>query len=664
MLKVDKRIKDMPWPEKYRHDGNQNFKVTLSWPVVDHERFLVATFVKNRANHTNSHGADFRLVCSKKQNRVAVLYKGGRCKRDHLDTPLNGFGTGCGYCYPEISSADEKALLKWLGERQTGNHGMPELYDWTYQAVQDEIQAEKEKRGEIMDEDVMLCPDGIPDGLERYIRNVMLPEDKVLIYKKGNTRGLCYQCGQHVRAGSGPRFRQNETVRCPNCGEKVTGYLETGESYKAEYVNNVATIQKGKDGKTVFVRLWHLLRDPTAKWDDIQQYLREVARYAVRGDKIARFQHEAKENYYTKAYRYGLSTWTRMGRSCEVYDGSYFFYLPPEWRDILSGTSLQFCELKDFISKGKNNCANNPIRLLLDWSRYPAIEKFWKTGYTTLVKARISHPSKNIQTVIKWRKNRLQDALGFPIRLLKFKPAEKWDEYDIKRVGTLWQEAVNGRITEADLQTLFLSKTDLSDLNGMFGRAQGRKIIAYLEKIVAAGLSSRDWRDYVRECETLGYDLNDKTVLFPDDLAAAHRRTTETIQERQDAKRREELAKKSEKFAAQVKKLKKLAWEDGELLIRPAENAEELQAEGKRLKHCVYSYASDMDDGKTAIFFIRRKDDPAEPFYTLEWKGNSIVQCRTHCNKSYTDDPQVWAFANAWKNRVLEGSKQKVAIVA
>lgn len=664
MLKVDKRIKDMTWPEEYRHEGKQNFMVTLSWPVIDHERFLVATFVKNRANHTHAPGSDFRLVCSKKQNRVAVLYKGGRCKRKHLNLPLDGFKTGSAYCYPEISESDEKALMKWLCKEKTGNHGMPELQDWTCQAVQDEIQDEKEKRGEIMDEEVLNCPDDVPDGLEQYIRTVMLPEDKVLIYKKGNTRGLCYQCGHHVRSGYGPRFRQNETVRCPCCGNKVTAYLETGASYKADYVNNVATIQKGKDGKTVFIRLWHLLRDPTAQWQDIPKQLKEIARYAVRDNKIARWQHEGKENYCMNAFRYDMSTWTRMGRACEVYDGSYYFYLPPGWRDILSWTSLRYCELGDFIKKGKNNCVTNPIRLMLDWGRYPAIEKFWKAGYTTLVKERISHPSKNIQTVIQWRKNSLQDALGFPIRFLKFKPAEKWDQYDIKRVGELWPEVVNGKITEADLKTLFFANINLSDLRGMFGRAQGRRIIAYLEEIVAAGLSSRDWRDYMRECETLGYDLNDKTVLFPDDLTAAHRRTTEIIQEQKNEKRRAEIAAQAEKFAAQVKKLKKLAWEDGELLIRPAENAEELMAEGKRLKHCVYSYAERMASGSTAIFFVRRKDNPKEPFYTLEWAENRIVQCRTHCNKSYTDDPQVWAFANAWKNRVLEGARLKVSIIA
>lgn len=148
MLKVDKRIKDMPWPEEYSHDGNQNFKVTLSWPVIDHERFMVATFIKNRANHIRDTGSDFRLICSKKQNRVLVLYKRGGSKREYLQIPMYGFGTHPTYCYPEISSTDEKALMKWLGERETRKplHAAAERLDISGGAGRDRCGKESTRR--------------------------------------------------------------------------------------------------------------------------------------------------------------------------------------------------------------------------------------------------------------------------------------------------------------------------------------------------------------------------------------------------------------------------------------------------------------------------------------------------------------------------------------
>ena len=73
-MRIDKKIRDMPWPEPYQ-GGLETFAVTLAWPVVDGERLLAATFVRNRAkdNAWMLYGPDFRLVCSKKQRRAAVL---------------------------------------------------------------------------------------------------------------------------------------------------------------------------------------------------------------------------------------------------------------------------------------------------------------------------------------------------------------------------------------------------------------------------------------------------------------------------------------------------------------------------------------------------------------------------------------------------------------
>ena len=75
-MKVDKKIKDMPWPDVYE-GGNQDFMVSLSWPVIDHERLLVATFVRNRNKKMwRQEGPSFRLVCSKKNGTAAILFKG------------------------------------------------------------------------------------------------------------------------------------------------------------------------------------------------------------------------------------------------------------------------------------------------------------------------------------------------------------------------------------------------------------------------------------------------------------------------------------------------------------------------------------------------------------------------------------------------------------
>lgn len=128
-MRIDKSIKAMPWPEPYKTAGNQDFAITLSWPTVNHERLLVATFSANREKKRwRSPGPDFRLVCSKKNNTAVVLYKGDRAgKRHNLRKALDTFVCNPDSCYPEIAEQDEIALAKFLRRRGTNNHLMPEL---------------------------------------------------------------------------------------------------------------------------------------------------------------------------------------------------------------------------------------------------------------------------------------------------------------------------------------------------------------------------------------------------------------------------------------------------------------------------------------------------------------------------------------------------------
>lgn len=81
------------------------------------------------------------------------------------------------------------------------NHMLPELSRWIEDAMEQEREAEARARGELEDDEVTrLCPDELPEGLVEYIRNTMLPQDRVLLYKKGNARGTCFVCGRQVYA--------------------------------------------------------------------------------------------------------------------------------------------------------------------------------------------------------------------------------------------------------------------------------------------------------------------------------------------------------------------------------------------------------------------------------------------------------------------------------
>lgn len=651
-MRIDKKIRDMPWPEPYQ-GGSEAFAVALAWPVVGGERLLVATFVRNRAkdNAWLPSGPDFRLVCSKKHRRAAVLYRGKRCSFRHgLDQALNGFHTASWWCCPEISGKDERALLRWLGILGSQNHGMPELAAWVNDAVQAEKRADQEADGALLDEDVELCPEELPPGLEDFIRRTMLPEDDVLLYKKGNVRGICYQCRQKVRA-AGTRFRQFEIVHCPACGAKVTAMLEGSDHFKADFVENVVTLQRGTDGETVFLRQWLLRRDPTAQWEDIPGLLKETARYAVRGVHAAKWQREAKESYIMRSWRYDLEDWTRVKNVSQVYDGTYYFYLPPDWWAQMEGTCLRYVDLEGYLhSPGKTRRNLNPIRFLLDWARYPAVEKFWKAGYTGTVHQRISTPDKKYRNAVNWRKDSIREAIHFPVRLLKTWPPEQWTMERFQRGKEVWALVEQGRLREGEAEGLLSSDADFEHIKNAVGHASLHKILRYLDE----GRDAQTWRDYLAGCVALELDLDDRAVLFPRNLEAAHQRTISQIEYKRDPAQ-------WAAFAERLGGLKKLAWESDGLLIRPPANAGELIAEGKALSHCVGGYVSDMAEGWTAILLIRRTAQPDKPFYTLEWKEGHVVQCRTRHNKSYEQDPEVRGFVETWVERMTKKSRGKGA---
>lgn len=648
-MKVSKEVRALPWPEPYE-GGKQNFNVTLAWPVVDGERMLVACFVRNRARrgYKKDYGPDFRLVCSKKQNRVAVLYRDKRgVSRHDLRRALNGFRTGPSYCFPEISEKDERALLRWLGVRESRNHGMPELAGWTLDAVEAEHQAVRDARGELRDEDVRLCPEELPPGLEEFIRRTVLPEDRVLLYKRGNVRGVCFQCRQTVRA-AGQRFRHLELAHCPACGAEVYTYLEGSDCFKAEFVENVVTLQKGTDGNTVFLRQWLLRRDPAAQWADIPGLLKETARYAIRGDRAAKWQREAKVSSICHAWRYDLDDWTRVKNVSQVYDGSYYFYLPSDWREQTANTSLRYVDLEGYAhSPGKDFRHLNPIRFLLDWARYPAVEKLWKAGYTAAVHQHIHAPDKKCRNAVNWRKNSIREAIHFPVRLLKAWPPEQWTMERFQRGREVWALVEEGRLRESEAVGLLTADADLESIKDAVGHASLHRILRYLNE----GRDVQTWRDYLADCVALGLSLDDRAVLFPRNLDAAHQGTISQIEYKKDPAR-------WAAFAKRLVGLKKLSWAADGLLIRPPADAGELIAEGSALNHCVGRYVDRVAKGETVILLIRRASEPDRPYYTLEWNDGRVVQCRTKNNSSYERDAEVRGFVEHWASWVAAKKKQ------
>ena len=452
---------------------------------------------------------------------------------------------------------------------------------------------------------------------------------------------------------------QNTRVNCPNCGTRVSCVLENGSAFASNYIENIVAVQKGTDGETVFFRQWLLHRDNSARWEHIEDFLQETVRYAIRGNKTAKWQKQGKESYYMRTERYELDEWTRW-QDNRIYDGSYFFY-PTGIEEALSGTAMQYADLEGYLEEKGHN--RNPIYFLEYHAKYPVMEFLWKAGYRNIVHNRIFGMDRENRNAILWERKKLKECFKFPLRILKLMPPEEWKLDDVQRANYLWKN-YGERITDAEMQTALQSRLDVQSLTGAMPYAGIGKILKYIQKQTEKRKGEerdttytlegiiRTYRDYLQECEQLHFDLHDREILFPKDLVAAHDRTMKQIAF-------EKNKANQEKFQKAVEKLEKFAWSEGEFFIRPAREQMELTAEGKALHHCVGGYIRDMAEEKTAIFFLRKASEPDKPFYTLELQKKRVIQCRTEHNASYDRNPDVKNFVDMWMEKVVKKGGNK-----
>lgn len=74
--------------------------------------------------------------------------------------------------------------------------------------------------------------------------------------------------------------------------------------------------------------------------------------------------------------------------------------------------------------------------------------------------------------------------------------------------------------------------------------------------------------------------------------------------------------------------------------MKAPESGTEIILEGKMLQHCVGGYVQRHADGKTNILFIRKKDEPDMPYFTVEVSNDyQIIQCHGYKNEATCAKP-------------------------
>lgn len=445
----------------------------------------------------------------------------------------------------------------------------------------------------------------------------------------------------------GDPYRNGMVCTCPVCG--VSTY-----TLRAAYI-------KGKDtniGRYHFMTL-HNVRGHMAM-------LSWVVFRSCGKDAEIYWRTERYEGYITV----GRVPVRVTGYQKNMYDGTTWFprwkvrraytYTGDRWdkdeilsldRRTLDKTDGEKSAMDVFIEDGGTQIAEY-IRL---WTKYPNVENLVRSGYTEIVSAIIEackEPSgyyynvkdnfkiDNTRKYIKPKKAKPHEMLGLEKAELPMLSAHNLDAICVYRLAK--EQGV--RLTEQQIETAEELGADRvytlckSTYHGFIPRVL--KILNYLEKGKNGFRTTSNLADYWRMAEN-AYGEIPPELAYPKNLKKMHDR----MMLLQKEKTERETDEKIRNFA------KDIAWMsfcDPELglEIHPCRSQEEIIKEGKILDHCVATYAKRVAARETSILMIRETKDPDMPFFTLEYKGGSVIQNRGKKNRDRTKEVRI--FEEEW----------------
>lgn len=311
----------------------------------------------------------------------------------------------------------------------------------------------------------------------------------------------------------------------------------------------------------------------------------------------------------------------------------------------------------------KNNkvkCNDNGLFLisLMLMNEYPIIEQFLKMGYHDLVegliktiydaqtKDKIYEQIKTIDMLVNKEATAGKKGLRLPSYIQDYLIHRKsdfndylfWaDIYDITKIS---KENFDELMQSKEyMQMQFYCRLDLIPNILKYGYTM-KQLLKYLFQQTFDTKNQYFYpvellSDYLDMCDV----LNIKADKYPQDVQKAHDDIIKLMNtykaEKQDEKI-EEIALSCEFILSESRRKEETKFQKEYTIVFP-KSVNDFVQEGINQRNCVGSYAKDVADNKTIVFFVRKKDDPERSFITAECHNGILYQCKYACNISVKD---------------------------
>ena len=499
-----------------------------------------------------------------------------------------------------ISDEDEDAVRRYINE--TGG-AVSAIGAWQTNAMH---------RKEIQQIDrVMNQVTETPADFGRWVREEAFWNQQYIFYSAQEGKIYCTACKQTIKTKM--RSVHNKYITCPACGRKVMG-----KSWKKQKSlrddQTTALIQRIPEGLIVrifFCRKHHEIEN---NWKE-KVYISETDRqlYSLNMDLTRDYEYANFKQ--TGKFRWCRSRYAYQTVSAAMYPGNI--------REVREGTKISDVQIETMLKREKGEKVE--IRKLLnpeDTTKY-----LIRVGLTRLaiediqrMCIRIHRGGRTAQEVLGIngdRINRLKQLNGGEITL-------GWLQYE---------QETGSKIPQRTLERLEDKGISERDLDAALRcGVTPERALNYIEKQTRTQSDTlTEWRDYLKMAREEILDVYDDIVRMPKELHRRHNELVELKNKKEDEKKLKGYRKYDRQIRKRLEAAKIYLWEDKNYMIVPAAKGEGLMREGRALHHCVGAsdtYMKRMAAGTSWILFLRRKEPPEEPYYTIEinMKDDGILQ--------------------------------------
>lgn len=595
-----------------------------------------------------------------KENRQFLTYdhlekKWRDAKLDRLEWHGRNYYATCW-----VSEEDAALVQDYFSGERGGALG---ILDFQRNVRDEQLERRHKRITDPWDQDLAQVPE-LPKDWAHWADKVAVRENFIFYhYKRGGAKtGYCTFCGKEVPISGHPYH--NKEGRCTRCRHPVVfkalgraGYFQTDKYY-------AYLIQRCRDG-FVIREFWANRTYRKDRLPHSEPYWHEFRRSI--------YDHSGEvRSYYWGMYCQRETRWI-AGSPC------YYAYYGDQSGRVY-GKTLPSLEKKELRQTGlaewiRSHPITDPEKYLAVWKRLPQMEQIWKAGLQRLTKECFNNCDSVRKLVLCPSEPGLIRALGLDAS--KFRRLRQLDG-DTETLAWLQLEKKTGqRIPDEMLHWFQKERISAKDLLFIADRMSLVQIKNYLQRQKqyfdgSCRQALTTWQDYLAMAEQLHYDTSDEIVYRVHKLRQRH---DELVLQGEAGSLEEQAEKMAAKYphvdAICMELQNKYAYTDEEYTVIAPQNIFEIIKEGRMLHHCVGNdgagerYYDRIERRESFILFLRRTDEPNDPYYTLEIEPDGTVrQKRTLFDRQHEDIEQATEFLLKWQKVIaarLTGSDLKLA---